>query len=559
LTPQLAFRGKLVLCAGTLLTAAGIVSPADAVVLVALGILVLAGLAAAYLAWFPTAIYLRRHKVELAWWIPPGDQPGGAVTTDHPFTLHMALRNRGERPLRVTDVRLFTASALRPIAPFALTVPAGSEREACVTLSAAASGHWVLHGALLKLADLAGLFEIVAYFPSPIGVKVFPRFAAPRAAQLLLRPQVGALHERTGVHTLSRRGLAGDLREIRDHAHGDPFKFIAWKATARRRRLMVRELESEIVVTHQLLVDVAGTMRGRAHGATKLDHAIELGSALARLALEGGDRVGLVTFASRLVGFIKPGEGRPHFLRIVDKLIETKTLVDADLVDMTDGELVAAVARYLYHQEGVDLRISRPPPLSDPAWGRLAAGPRGELYDLAAQMQVVGNLLRQAKITPAPSEAGEIPRLRQFSRVRGLELPYRQSLEPGRRAAGLEAALSKVASAERSQLIVLVSDLEPLLDDAEACLRAIRIAQRRHHQLVVVAPFGPRYGPRPTTSAGRKAAEVFTEDEERRLAIARTHLEGRGIPVLVVGPEDGPDQLAVRIHRSKQTRGPRAA
>jgi uncharacterized protein (DUF58 family) len=249
MTPQLALRGRLILAAGTLLTAAGIISPADAVVLVALGILVLAGLGVAYLAWFPTAIYLRRHKVELAWWIPPGDQPGGAVTSGHPFTLHLALRNRGERPLRVVDVRLFTASALRPAAPFSLYVPAGTEREACVTLSAAASGHWVLHGALLRLADPLGLFEIVAYFPSPIGVKVFPRFAAPRAEQLLLRPQVGALHERAGVHTISRRGLAGDLREIRDHAHGDPFKFIAWKATARRRRLMVRELESEIVVT----------------------------------------------------------------------------------------------------------------------------------------------------------------------------------------------------------------------------------------------------------------------------------------------------------------------
>jgi len=171
----------------------------------------------------------------------------------------------------------------------------------------------------------------------------------------------------------------------------------------------------------------------------------------------------------------------------------------------------------------------------------------------------VGNLLRQAKIAPAPAEAGEIPRLRQFARARGLELPYRQSMDPGRRAAGMETALLRVAGAERSQLVVIVSDLEPLLDDAEACLRGIRIAQRRRHHVVVVAPFGPRYGPQAETGPGQQAAEIFAEDELRRLAFARQQLEGRGIPVLVVGPEDGAEQIALRIHRAKQARGPRAA
>ena len=44
----------------------------------------------------------------------------------------------------------------------------------------------------------------------------------------------GALHEQVGLHHVRRRGLSGELREIREHTHGDPFKFIAWKATARR-------------------------------------------------------------------------------------------------------------------------------------------------------------------------------------------------------------------------------------------------------------------------------------------------------------------------------------
>ena len=38
---------------------------------------------------------------------------------------------------------------------------------------------------------------------------------------------------------------ADEIRELRDHAPGDPLKRVAWKASARRGRLLVREMERE--------------------------------------------------------------------------------------------------------------------------------------------------------------------------------------------------------------------------------------------------------------------------------------------------------------------------
>jgi uncharacterized protein (DUF58 family) len=561
MTPVLALRGRLMAASAALFVAAGTVHE-DAWPLVAFGFVVAAALSTAYIWFYPTAIYLRRHKVELAWWVPPGDQPGGALTVGIPFPLHVALRNRGQRPLRVLEARILASSAIQVPDELAVRVDPGVEVELMTPLRASACGLWVLHGALIQIGDALGLFEVRAYFPSPISLKVFPKMSAPRAGQVVLRPSAGALHERVGVHTIRRRGLMGELREIREHAHGDPFKFIAWKATARRRQLMVRELESEIVVTHQLVVDMAATMRGGASGATKLDWAIETATALARAALEGGDRVGLTTFDSRVHGRIKPGEGRPHFLRIVDKLIETKNVVDADLTELTDGELVAAVARYLMHQEGVDLRLPRPPTSNDPAWARIAAGPAGELYDLAALAELVGGLLRGRGVRGRPGFASgawaplgeggrrpELERLRAFSRVRGIELPYRQSLDPGARAAGLAEALRRVAGAERSQLVVLITDLEGVLDDAAVCRRALTLLTKRHHHPFVIAPFGPEFSAPPRTEAGTRVVQVLAEEERRRLDHARRELERLAVPVIVAGPADSADALVRRFLR----------
>jgi uncharacterized protein (DUF58 family) len=324
---------------------------------------------------------------------------------------------------------------------------------------------------------------------------------------------------------------------------------------------MVRELESEIVVTHQLCVDMAATMRGGPPGATKLDWAIETATALARAALEGGDRVGLTTFDSRVYGRIKPGEGRPHFLRIVDKLLETKNVVEADLTELTDGELVAVAARYLMHQEGVDLRLPRPPASNDPAWARIAAGPSGELYDLAALAELVGGLLRgrglrgAAAPLPRVGDGGrrpELERLRAFCRARGIELPYRQSLDPGVRAAGLSEALRRVAGAERSQLVVLITDLEGVLDDPAVCRRALTLLARRHHHPFVIAPFGPDFSAPPSSDAGRRVVHVLAVEERRRLGHARRELERLGIPVIVAGPGDSADALVRRFLRVRK-------
>ncbi|MBA3821941.1 MAG: DUF58 domain-containing protein, partial [Deltaproteobacteria bacterium] len=464
--PRLSTRGKLVLATALLFLLVGALHGAPPLVGLAGAILIV--LLALYLAFYPTAILLRRKKIELSWWVPPGDQPGGGLSADRPFLLHLAFRNHGSRKLRILSTTILSASGLAIEERPAATVKRGQQVEVTTTIKPLVAGYQVLHGAALTFGDVLALFDIEAYFPNPIAVKVFPRIIPLRGQ--LVRAVGGALHEQVGLHHVRRRGLSGELREIREHSHGDPFKFIAWKATARRGQLMVRDLENEIVTTHFVMLDVGTGMRGGALGKAPLDWACDSAAALAKAAVNNSDRIGLIAFDTRPVVELAADTGHHHYLQLVDRLLDTRSIVDEDLTDVTAGELVALVARYLAHQEAIDVRVKLAPPLDDPRWQSIQAGPDGQLYDVAATGRLCRRLIEMmigkdgkaglgAKAAPVVEADGQLAPLRQFCRLRGIELPYRSTWEHGRRAAGLGRAVERVVANGRPDVVVLISDL----------------------------------------------------------------------------------------------------
>ena len=108
------------------------------------------------------------------------------------------------------------------------------------------------------------------------------------------------------------------MHELRELQPGDPFKSIAWKASAKAGQLLVREVDQEVQQTLLLVVDVAGSMRGGKLGERKLDFALELCVAQARAWLDRGDRVGLITVEGSVLGHVAPGEGPAQLIRLYD-------------------------------------------------------------------------------------------------------------------------------------------------------------------------------------------------------------------------------------------------
>lgn len=576
--PRLTTRGKLVLSSILLFLLVGALHAAPP--LVGMGGLVLAVLLAVYLGFFPTAILLRRKKIELSWWVPPGDQPGGALSVDRPFALHLAFRNHGSRRLRVLHTRVLAGTGLEVDGNPIATVAPGQQVEVVTSAVARSMGHHVFHGAALTLGEALGLFEIEAYFPNPIAIKVFPRALPSRGATA--RAVGGALHEQIGLHHVRRRGLAGELRELRQHTHGDPFKFIAWKATAKRGQLMVRDLETEIITSALVLVDAGASMRAGEVGHTPLDWACDATAGLAKATLAAGDRFGMIGFDTRPMAEAPLGGGHHHYLQIIERLIELRSVVDEDLTDVTAGELVALVARYLAHQEAVDVRIRVAPLLDDPRWNHIQAGPDGQLYDVAGTARLIRRLIEVMAMerrlgpggpagrggkanngngngnggrrapTPQPLAADPEPQLallRRFCRLRGIELPFRAGWEHNRRVAGLNAAVDRAVAHGRPDLVVILSDFAGWAEDPHRAAKALARLRRAAGSVVALVPAAASYLPPATTTYGGRTRALLAAEAAATVAAERRLLTRHGIAVVEASRHDALDALLSRGRR----------
>jgi uncharacterized protein (DUF58 family) len=559
--PSLTARGQAWAVGAALLIVVGALGGAWRVA--AAGVLSLSALLCAYLAFFPTSVVIWRRHVELQWGI---QREGGetSLVAGRPFKLVVTLRNLSPRTIGRALLRVYASPALSVPERLALSLKARREVTVGGQIWPQRAGYWSLHGAAVEVSDLLGVCVVEAYFPSPVALKIFPRpspfVAPPPEAQV-----TGAPHERLGLHALRQRGLGGDLRELREHAPGDPFKQIAWKATARTGKLMVRDLDRETMVTHFLLVDLGSTMRDGPIGLSRLDRAVDLANAYARGALEAGDRVGLITFDGRIVSEVRPNDGPVHRLRLVEPLMHAMNAVDDDLTDLTDSELVETVARYLLFQDGVDARVARAPALDDPAWAHLVSAPSGDLYD-------VRRILKSAANTDQPGDAGlyktliravspELAQLRRFCRQRGIPLPHLRVPEPGRRARGMAEALERAAAGRGTQRILVLSDLEGLTPPGlatDAVARAVRLVRRRGHQLVCAVPSGRPATPLSGDPGVVAQVEVAGWDLDRRERAAKRQMAQLGVRVVSVQPGESAAQLIARLSSRGRVR-PRVA
>ncbi len=562
MTPALTPTGLLVVATGSAFVLAGALLAAWP--LLALGFAQISLLLFLYVVFVPASAMLRRRNLELAWWVPAGEAHGGALMPDRPLDLNIMLRNRSPFRLEVRSMEVVASSTITlEQAELRALVPGRREVRLKLKATPRSSGYWFFQGVVVQVTDRFGVFGLQLYYPSLLGIKVFPPLALVREP-IPFSPRTGASHERVGTRLLRQRGLGSDLREIRDHIPGDPFKRIAWKATARTRKLMVRELESEILVTHWLLLDISSTMRSQRPGRAKLDYGLGLCAALARAGLDAGDRVGLMTFDHRIYSQVPPGDGHAQLYRLVERLIELNNVVDEDLTDLTEPELLAAVAEYLAYQEGttVSIRGKLPGGVAAREAG-VVEGPAGQLFNAEAMLRQVrkGIEERQGAAPRAWRQtingSTELSReARQFCRLSGLEIPYRRHSPLISKERGMAEALQRAGASRRSQFIVLISDLEEINED-QMVLDALQLARRRGHGVAVVAPFAPHFFPEAPSAHARRVASIFSARARRRRRGLVGKIERLGVPVVEAAPRDALPLILRRLARYRVLRSGR--
>lgn len=529
--------------------------------LIAIGFAQISALLVCYMLFIPTCVLIRRRHLEFAWWVPASESSLGALLTDRPILLHLLLLNHSPFRLLAHNLRIMASSSLDiDKTTLALIFPSRTEVLMHVRITPRAAGIWFFHGMSLEILDLFGLFVLQLYYPNLITIKVFPKLSSSKEL-ISFQARTGALHERVGRRIVRQRGFGSDLREIRDHIPGDPFKRMAWKATARTRKLMVREFESEILVTHWLLLDISSTMRSSRPGKSKLDYGLDLCASFARQAIEAGDRVGLITFDHRMYSHINPSDGRPHIFRIIDRLMELHTIVDEDLTDLSDPELYSAIADFLAHQEGIDVRLSIPfRKVHESRWSHLIEGARGELLDSTAMTVAITSLLQKRRGTGASwwwnrvnANSPFTAQLRLFCRLSGIEIPYRQSSSVMSKDRGMAAAIQQASAPRHSQFILLITDLEDMTEKT-VVLNALRLAKQKNHSIVVVAPYAPTFLSPAENAHEKRIQSIFALRANRERRNVKQSIESLGIPVLSAEPSDAFYLLLRRLRTHRDVR-----
>jgi uncharacterized protein (DUF58 family) len=107
---------------------------------------------------------------------------------------------------------------------------------------------------------------------------------------------------------------------MREFVIGDEIRHISWPATARRGKLITRQYTIERSQNIVVLLDTGRLMTARIGKLTKLDHAINATLSIGYVAAAGGDNIGLVAFARKVVSYLPPRRGRDQVNRLMEAL-----------------------------------------------------------------------------------------------------------------------------------------------------------------------------------------------------------------------------------------------
>ena len=121
-----------------------------------------------------------------------------------------------------------------------------------------------------------------------------------------------------GLRRARRVGLDNEFERLRDYAEGDEPRRIDWRATARRRKVTVRDYQTSQSQRVIFLIDSGRMMAGDTGGGlSPLDHAFNAMLMLAHVALVRGDQVGLMVYADCVRAYVPPTGGPRRIERLV--------------------------------------------------------------------------------------------------------------------------------------------------------------------------------------------------------------------------------------------------
>jgi uncharacterized protein (DUF58 family) len=181
---------------------------------------------------------------------------------------------------------------------------------------AARRGAFRFERVYLRARSALALWRRYMTYPVQSEVHVYPDMKQLGEYAVLARTNRLSL---MGVRRTRRIGQDNEFERLRDYALDDNYKYIDWRATARRNRLTVKDFQANQSQRLIFMLDCGRMMTNEAAGLSLLDHAFNAMLMLSFVALRQGDGVGLVCFSDQIHHFVPPRGG----MNQMNKLLHT--------------------------------------------------------------------------------------------------------------------------------------------------------------------------------------------------------------------------------------------
>ncbi|MGQ4568736.1 DUF58 domain-containing protein [Dermabacteraceae bacterium P9123] len=248
----------------------------------------------------------------------------------------LLVTNPYRRTIKVVLRDAFNPSAgLAANQRFKLRLPGRERRAAEETFVPTRRGRHYSRGVWVEVFGPLGFVSKTARLEAPGEFNALHPFAARKYLPSRLR----RLQEIEGGSVVLTRGQGSEFDSLRDFVDGDDVRSIDWRATARRKELVVRTWRPERDRQVLIVLDTSRTSAIRIGEGTRLDYAIDAALLLGALASRAGDRVDLLCI-DRVPHARLAGEAPNNLL---PAMIDTTSALFPALVETDHKRLVKEV------------------------------------------------------------------------------------------------------------------------------------------------------------------------------------------------------------------------
>lgn len=376
-----------------------------------------------------------------------------------------------------------------------------------------ATGFAIFPGIRIEHTDALKWFRADYFVPCKQTTMVLPHYR--REAELRQTLKTTNSIPQHGLHRQRKPGMGFELLELREYVEGDPPKSIAWKASARRDTLMIRQYESEVPIRLQLFIEGTVGCRIGSFGHRVIDQMATLATSVARIVTSYGDAVGGYLVDKQGVTRLTASFGEKGFYAIAKGISAFSSLEFPDRFQWTAAMQVAVYAVICEnYPDLLDLSVN-PSHLSffDLRMTKLKRQ-RIQICNILAEHYGLSDLEHAEMLVIDDSMAKWMQRFLceqghqwTFPMIPESDVP--KFLTQNAMNHLIRSIQQAVQIARDNEVFVIIADLLSSHRDLSGLLQSVKLARARHHRVLVVAQ-SPSFEP-----IGRLSLEELDHPEKK--------------------------------------------